>query len=197
MEARKFLQRQNTLLERQSSLLELDVIPTVGDFLHHQAIGGNVEHRNDAKTIDNNRYQLHNLPLRLQLLWSEVDFLADLLENVCECRRNDLVDLNFFGEIAAKLELVGQFTFGRLDFRHKANDFLGRCRRRILHENSVDARARIDIAVLTRLLDGVRLDLHIFLTVLILKKILQEQRIDEFRILVCHFDCSLRFSTRH
>lgn len=50
MEARKLLQRQHTLLERQAGLLELDVIASIGDFLEHEAVGGNVEHRNDTES---------------------------------------------------------------------------------------------------------------------------------------------------
>lgn len=52
MKTCQFLQRQYALLKIQPCFLKLNMIATVSDFLHHQAIGWNVKDRNDTKMID-------------------------------------------------------------------------------------------------------------------------------------------------
>lgn len=53
METSKLLQRQDALFKSQSSFFKLNVISTVGDFLHHQAISWDIKDRNDTEMIDN------------------------------------------------------------------------------------------------------------------------------------------------
>lgn len=148
------------------------------------------------KVVDKG-YQLCNFLARnCTVLWSEFNFLADFLQHIPEGWQNGLVDLYFFGEVAAKLELVGQLALRGLNFRHEADHVFGGRRRRILHENAIDSGASVGVSVLTRLLDRVRLDLHFLLAVATLDQVLQEQRINELCILVCH-RASDPFASQH